>query len=143
VRRQRLADNRSKRASAEKQHAGLKTLAQGTSGLLCKALEAVPGWTVDEDLRLCVEHSRGRIPFAELSPGEGTARVCLLACRFAECGAGEIPIVGLPQHCFEGLDGKNRQLLLEAASEHGLCILTAECDTNPETAEGLRVEVMA
>lgn len=139
----RFAELTKQRETLSQQHASLKAKAEGTSGLLKEALAIVPGWTVNEDLRLCVEHSRGTIPFSELSPGEGTAKVCLLACQFAECGEDEIPIVGLPQQCFEGLDGRNRLLLLEAAQENGLCIVTAECDTNPETANGLRVEVMA
>ncbi len=139
----RFVELTKQRETLSQQHASLKAKAEGTSVLLKEALAIVPGWTVNEDLRLCVEHSRGTIPFSELSPGEGTAKVCLLACQFAECGEDEIPIVGLPQQCFEGLDGRNRILLLEAAQENGLCIVTAECDTNPETANGLRVEVMA
>lgn len=139
----RLAEIQAKRADAEKQHGALKTLAHGTSDLLREELKQVPGWTVDDDMRLCVEHKRGRIPFDELSPGEGTARVCLLSCQFSHVEEGTIPIVGLPQECFEGLDGKNIKLLLESAEENGICIVTAECDKNVDAADGLRVEVMA
>ena len=55
-RKGRLAEINQKRADAEKQHVALKTLAHGTSGLLRNQLETVPGWTIDDDLRLCVEH---------------------------------------------------------------------------------------
>ena len=136
-----LVQLKSKREFEEATRASLKALAASLPELLHKALESVPGWTVDEDLRLCVEHKRGRIPFSELSPGEGTARVCMLACQFAEYGADEVPVVGLPQECFEGLDGTNRRLLLEKAQEHGLCILTAEC--SDEHVDGIRVEVLS
>jgi energy-coupling factor transporter ATP-binding protein EcfA2 len=139
--RQELAELKSKREFEEATRASLKALAADLPSLLHKALESVPGWTVDEDLRLCVEHKRGRIPFSELSPGEGTAKVCLLACQFADYGADEVPIVGLPQECFEGLDGTNRRLLLDKVQEHGLCLLTAEC--SDEHVEGIQVEVMS
>lgn len=142
ARKARLDELNKLRDAAQKQHDALKTLAHGTAKILVDALKVVPGWTVNEDLRLCVTHRRGEIPFSELSPGEGTARVCLLACQFAEYGENEVPIVGLPQHCFEGLDGKNRRLLLDAIAEHGLCVVTAEADRNEETASGVRVEVM-
>jgi energy-coupling factor transporter ATP-binding protein EcfA2 len=141
-RKARLRQVMAQREAAGKQQDAMKTLSHGTAKILVDALSVVPGWTVNDDLRLCVDHSRGVIPFSELSPGEGTAKVCLLACQFAEFSENEVPIVGLPQHCFEGLDGKNRQLLLDAVAENGLCVLTAECDRNAETASGLRVEVM-
>jgi ABC-type dipeptide/oligopeptide/nickel transport system ATPase component len=142
TRKARLDELNKLREAAQKQHDALKTLSHGTAKILVDALKVVPGWTVNEDLRLCVTHRRGEIPFSELSPGEGTARVCLLACQFAEYGENEVPIVGLPQHCFEGLDGKNRRLLLDTIKEHGLCVVTAEADRNEETANGIRVEVM-
>lgn len=142
TRKARLDELNKLRDAAQKQHDALKTLSHGTAKILVDALKVVPGWTVNEDLRLCVTHRRGEIPFSELSPGEGTARVCLLACQFAEYGENEVPIVGLPQHCFEGLDGKNRRLLLDAIAEHGLCVVTAEADRDEKTASGVRVEVM-
>lgn len=140
--RARLAELQKQREEHDKKHAKLKALAIGTGDLLKEALKVVPGWTVNEDLRLCVQHSRGEIPFSELSPGEGTARVCLLACQFAECGEDEIPVIGLPQELFEGLDGMNIQLLMDAVAENQLCIVTAECDKS-KTPTDLRVEVMA
>lgn len=139
--RARLAELQSQREQHEKKHSQLKSKAIGTGDLLRESLSVVDGWTVNEDLRLCVEHSRGVIPFSELSPGEGTAKVCLLACQFAECGEGEIPVIGLPQELFEGLDGHNVQLLMEAVAENNLCVVTAECDKS-SIPQGLRVEVM-
>ena len=69
--------------------------------------------------------------------------MCLLSLQFGHCGENDIPLVGLPQECFEGLDGRNKKLLLESAAEHGFCIVTAMCDQNPEAEDGLRVEVMS
>lgn len=140
--RARLAELQAQREQFEKSHSKFKAKAIGTQDLMKDALKSADGWTVNEDLRLCVEHSRGVIPFSELSPGEGTAKVCLLACQFAECGEGEIPVIGLPQELFEGLDGHNVRLLLDAVAENNLCVVTAECDKS-ENPQGLRVEVMA
>jgi ABC-type branched-subunit amino acid transport system ATPase component len=140
--KRRLQDLDVQRQGALSRQQRVKAKAESTGQLLVEALKVVPGWSVDDEYRLCVEHKRGTIRFSDLSPGEGTARACLLACQFAEFGPDEIPIVGLPQHCFEGLDGKNRQKLQEVAEEHGLCILTAECDTNPDAPDELRVELM-
>lgn len=140
--RARLKELQTQREQFEKSHAKFKAKAIGTQDLMKDALKSASGWTVNEDLRLCVEHSRGVIPFSELSPGEGTAKVCLLACQFAECGEDEIPVIGLPQELFEGLDGHNVRLLLDAVAENNLCVVTAECDKS-ENPQGLRVEVMA
>ena len=140
--RARLKELQTQREQFDKSHAKFKAKAIGTQDLMKDALKSADGWTVNEDLRLCVEHSRGVIPFSELSPGEGTAKVCLLACQFAECGEGEIPVIGLPQELFEGLDGHNVRLLLDAVAENNLCVVTAECDKS-ENPQGLRVEVMA
>jgi hypothetical protein len=139
--RKQLVDLKSKREFSEATRDSIKELAHRLPELLHSALKEVPGWTVDEELRLCVEHRRGQIPFSELSPGEGTSRVCLLACQFAKYGEDEIPVVGLPQECFEGLDGGNRKLLLEKAQEHGLCILTAEA--SDEHVDGIQVVVLS
>ena len=139
--RQKLAELKSQREQAEAKRDSVKALVMELPTLLHKALESVPGWTVDSDYRMCVQHRRGEIPFSELSPGEGTAKVCLLACQFSEYGEGEIPVVGLPQECFEGLDGVNRRLLLDSVQEHGLCMVTAEC--SEEHVDGIRVKVMA
>ncbi len=92
---------------------------------------------------LCVEHKRGQIPFSELSPGEGTGRVCLLACQFASYEPDQVPIVGLPRECWEGLDGKNRRLLLESVREHGLCITSAQASGENEEIEGIQVRVLS
>lgn len=140
--RARLAELQKQREDHDNKHSKLKALAIGTGNLLKEALKVVPGWTVNEDLRLCVQHSRGEIPFSELSPGEGTAKVCLLACQFAECGEDEIPVIGLPQELFEGLDGMNIQLLMDSVAENQLCVITAECDKS-KTPTDLRVEVLA
>ena len=128
---------------AEKTRDSIKEKAYRLPQLLHKAMVAVPGWKVDEEFRLCVEHKRGSIPFSELSPGEGTARVCLLACQFADFDENQVPVVGLPQECWEGLDGKNRHLLLESVKEHGLCIATAQATGEDEEIIGIKVRVLS
>lgn len=128
---------------AEATWATVKELTHRLPELLVAALSVVDGWSVDEDLQLCVKHTRGEIPFSELSPGEGTAKVCLLATQFAKYDEGDIPVIGLPQECFEGLDAKNRKLLLASVKEHGLCLVAAEATREGEEFEGIRVKVMA
>lgn len=140
--RQRLQEYEAQRDGARHLQQSLKTKAMSTGDLLIDALKVVPGWSFDDEYRLCVEHKRGTIRFSDLSPGEGTARACLLACQFAECGQDEIPIVGLPQECFEGLDGRNVKLLKELVEENGLCIVTGECEKNPDAATGIRAVVV-
>lgn len=141
--RKQLAELKSKREFTEATRDSIKDTIHRLPELLHEALSSVPGWTVDEELRLCVEHRRGQIPFSELSPGEGTARVCLLACQFAAYESDDIPVVGLPQECWEGLDGKNRRLLLDSVRQHGLCIVSAQASGEDEEIEGIRVKVLS
>lgn len=139
--RRQLLNLKSAREQNEARHSEFTKKIQALPTLLHDALRQVPGWTVNEDLQLCVQHERGdETPFSELSPGEGVSRVVLLAFSFAKWEDGEIPIVALPQECFEGLDGRNRELLVEAAKEHKLCVITAEAARDHQ--EGIVAHVL-
>jgi len=50
-------------------------------------------------------------------------------------------LVVLPQPQWEGLDWKNRKLVLEHAKQTGVNLVTGECDTDESNTGGIRAEV--
>lgn len=102
----------------------LRAKAGNVTSLFEKALEGFEGWSLNEDMRLCVQHKRGEIPFAELSPGERAIRAldALLPLKHVE---GVLPVAGIPQEVFEALDAENRSLLVNYLAERGIAGATA------------------
>jgi hypothetical protein len=104
-----------------------RKLASESHSLLHAAVsEHCPGWSIDEELRLCVEHSRGdQIPYGELSPGERAIRAVAVTIPH-EYEGDAIPVVALPQEVYESLDAANRKMFVAYLAERGLAGVTAE-----------------
>jgi energy-coupling factor transporter ATP-binding protein EcfA2 len=119
-----------------------RDLASDAFTLLHQALEQFDGWSVDEDFRLCVRHSRGdQTPYGDLSPGERAIRA--IEVVLPQFVPGEsLPVVALPQEVFESLDAKNRELFFQFVADRGFAAVTAEASRRVDSV-GIEVEEMA
>lgn len=114
----------------EAQATELRKKARGSYKLLADAVSQFDGWSVSEEMRLCCEHARGLIHFAELSPGEQAIRALDLATHRSAPGAPGVTVV--PQEIWESLDGASRQLVQQWAAERQIAVITAQCQQQLE-----------
>ena len=77
------------------------------------------------DGRLVTDTARGPTYYSDLSEGERWK----LALDIAVQALGERGLLVVPQAAWEGLDPINRALIADHAQQHGVVIITAECDT--------------
>lgn len=77
------------------------------------------------DGRLVTNTTRGPTYYADLSEGERWT----IALDIAVGAIGERGLLVVPQAAWEGLDPINRALIADHAQQHGVVIITAECDT--------------
>jgi len=114
---------------AERRAEDLRTAAKGTEDVLAEVIkESCPQLRVDEDFRLVTDHPvRGECYFSELSEGERWKIGIAIAVSVFK--KKEVPgLLGVPQECWESLDSKNRQVILESIEGTNLGILTAEAN---------------
>ena len=137
--RARLVSLKAKREQSEAAAAKCRELSDGATGLLSSAVSRFEGWSVDEDLRLCCEHTRGVIPFADLSPGERAIRAIQVRFHSFHPTDGEIPIAAIPQEVWESLDAANQNILRGWIAESEIAVVTARAATDIEQ-KTLRVQ---
>lgn len=125
--RQRLAELNVKLSKSQQYGELCRKLASETHSLLHEAVSTnCPGWSIDEELRLCVEHARGeQIAYGELSPGERAIRAVAITLP-AEWSGDQVPVVALPQEVYESLDAANRQKFMQYLADRKLACVTAE-----------------
>lgn len=141
AKRQALTETKAKRERAEFFAATYRASAEQVRQILSNAVSAVPGFVVSPEMRLCVSHKRGEIPYADLSPGERVAKALDVLFSGVEVVPGTVPVMGLPQEAFEQLDGKNQRHVLDWAAKKGVCITTAVPSRDPEQT-GISIEVL-
>jgi len=133
--RERLHELEGNRDSLEVSGERCRELSTDANTLLHGALANFPGWSVDEDSRLCVTHARGdQTPYGDLSPGE-RAILAIDAVLPDKFEGDEIPVVALPQEIYESLDGQNRSIFCDFVAERGFAAVTAEASQSPSVTE--------
>lgn len=137
--RAKLVSLKAKREQSEAAAAKCRELSDGATGLLSSAVSRFEGWSVNEDLRLCCEHTRGVIPFADLSPGERAIRAIQVRFQSFEPTNGEIPIAAIPQEVWESLDAANQSILRGWIAGSEIAVVTARAATDIEQ-KTLRVQ---
>lgn len=123
----RVAELKSRRDQEEANGNKYRDLATRVPDIFRAAVEKFEGWSIDGDLRLCVDHKRGAsIPFGDLSPGERAIRAIGVVVGSKPDDDGTVPVVSIDQTTWESLDGDAREQVCEFAQQHGVAILTAE-----------------
>lgn len=120
----------------------LRDAARGTEDVLSRIVAEMGGaFKVDSDLRLVVPGTeRGEEYFSELSHGERW-KLAISVAIAAFQKSGKPGLLALPQESWEGLDGRNRQLILEAIDGTDISIITAEADHESEPSDEIEAKV--
>ena len=112
--------------------AQLRAAAQGTEGVLLKAVRDVCGDDMEiQDGRLYVNNDEGRELFCELSPGERWRRALEIAVK----AVGHKGLLVIRQEAYEAMDPLNRQEVAVHAQNLGVVVLTAAHDEGEIRAE--------
>lgn len=138
--RQKALTARSGLEKSEASAVALRSAAKSVPNILQQAVQHVGDFSVSLEGRLCVEHKRGTIPFAELSPGERTIRAIEVVAKTVNVPDGHVPVIPLPQECFEALSGNFRKRVAEFAEDKGICFVTA-LPSDDYREEGIDVDV--
>lgn len=129
-----------KRQSLERYADSLRNAARGTEDVLAEIVkQSCPRLRVDEEFRLQIDHpKRGACYFAELSEGERWRVGIEIAIEVFK-QKGQAGLLQIPQSAWEGLDGRNRAVILDAIKGTELAVVTAEA-TREEDSDGLASE---
>lgn len=136
--RAKLMRLKSEREQAEAVAERCRSLSDGAITLLSSAVAEFDGWSIDAEMRLCCEHSRGVIPYGDLSPGERAIRAIQVSMQGTESETGGVPIAAIPQDIWESLDAKNQKLIVQWAVQTGVAVVTAQA-AKDESQKDIRV----
>lgn len=125
--RQRLTELKSQREKLEAQAVQCREKAASALDLIQNVVKGLDGWSISEDLRLCVRTERSKQEaFADLSPGLKAVRALELSCA-KTTGDGRSKLVVCPQTVWESLDGANKELVRQWVADRNLMMVAAEC----------------
>jgi len=116
-----------RKKKAESRAEFLRDAAKKTQNVLAEVVkESCEQLRVSSDFRLIVDHAkRGECYFSELSEGERW-RIGIEIALAVFKKKGVPGLLQIPQHCWEALDGDNRNVIREAIAGTSLAIITAE-----------------
>lgn len=138
------AERRSQEAAqARQREERLREAAKGTLDVLAESVRRVSNRVkFDSNFRLVVDHpARGECYFSDLSHGERWS-LCLDMVMESARQRGKPAVLGIPQEAWEGLDGRNRQMLIDKVHNSQLIVFTAEADRAQQPGEGLTAQVL-
>lgn len=131
----KIDEYEARKKELERRAEDLRSAAKGTEDVLAEVVKkSCPSLKVDEQFRLIANHpKRGECYFSELSEGERWKIGIEIAIEaFKKVNKPGLLII--PQAAFEGLDGKNRKIVLDTIKGTDLAVLTAEA-TKDETEQ--------
>lgn len=122
----------------------LRDAARGVFDTLSESVKGlVPGIKLDGELRIIVPHpKRGQCYYSDLSHGERWKMAIDIAVNTFH-RKGQPGVLAIPQEAWEGLDGKNRQILAQHVSTTDLVVFTAEAERSIDKSTGIEVEILA
>lgn len=126
-----IAERRQNAEAHLEEAAELRAAAKKAVSLLVGPINGMGcGVEVDDNMRLVVTNHpvRGRCFVEDLSAGEGWSLAIKLMARMH--GGDDVPaLVAIPQEAYEGLDGHNRQMFLDAVAATKLMVVTAKASS--------------
>ena len=133
----------SRRAEAENRAEEFRHMAQSTLDVLAMGVkELIPGIKIDKEQRIVVPHyKRGECYFSELSDGERWRLAIDLAVEAFRMR--NVPgILVINQTAWEGLDGRNRQVIIDKVAETDLRVVTAEKELDVDADYDLKAQTI-
>ncbi len=134
---EKAATHRKAAAASRMKAAKYRDAGRATDEVLSNCIKC-PQLRVESDgksARLVADTERGKsITYHDLSDGEKWT----LAIDIGADQVGEGGLLVISQIGWEGIDGKNRQIIHQRAVERGVYILTAEAATNPEASRTIK-----